>query len=172
MLTISLSILLIGSGLVASLLSPMGEAIWEFIEFRISRAETGSGRFELFDFSVELITQSPIFGEGLNQARELLLPLRELKSTHNNLLEVTLEGGILGFILYLSLIFSLLRILFRKTCSVRDRSWMRSTCVGMFIFSNSNVTMYADSLILSLAIISTVASHSRGTKAGHEHRLQ
>jgi len=142
-------------------LSPLGEFIYEFMAFRTERAQTGSGRFELFEFSIELIKENPIFGQGLNQARVVLLPLRDLKSTHNNFLEVMLEGGVWGLFFYLLLICSLFYVLFNNSCSIRDRNWIKSTLIGMFIFSNANVTLYADSLILSLAVISTVASYSK-----------
>lgn len=147
-------------GLIYIISSPLSQAIFEFIEFRTSRAQTGSGRFELFAFSVDLLHISPVFGEGLNQARLLLMPLRELKSTHNNFLEVMLEGGVFGLAFYLFLIFSLLFCLFDKSCSVKNKNWIKSTLIGMFIFSNANVTLYADSLILSIAIISTTVSYS------------
>ena len=63
-------------------------------------------------------------------------------------------------IFYLFLIFSLLFCLFDKSCSVKNKNWIKSTLIGMFIFSNANVTLYADSLILSIAIISTTVSYS------------
>lgn len=121
---------------------------------RLARAETGSGRWELWEFTLGLIQNHPILGYGLNQSRDLLLPLRALKSTHNNVLELLIEGGVIALFLYILLLAACLFCIYGKIKSKLDRTWIFHAFIGAFIFSNANVTVYNDSFILLLALIS------------------
>jgi|GEM_PF-4344470 len=126
------------------------------IDSRVARTETGSGRWELWEYTLELIKERPIFGYGLNQSRDLLLPLRALKSTHNNFLELLIEGGAVALFLYISLLITSIYCVFRSTKRGSDRNWMFYALIGTFVFSNANVNVYNDSFILLLALISVV----------------
>lgn len=126
------------------------------LEDRLSRANSGSGRFELWQYSLSLISEKPFWGYGLNQARVLLAPFRDVVSTHNNFLEVTLEGGAFGLLLYILLIAALIFSLLSNALDYKEKQWITLSAVGMFIFSNANVTMYSDSLIFFLAITSSI----------------
>lgn len=123
------------------------------IDARVARIETGSGRWELWEFTFGLVKDSPIVGYGLNQSRELLLPLRALKSTHNNILELLIEGGAIALFFYISLLITCLLCIF-KVKNNSDREWMLYAFIGEFIFSNANVTVYNDSFVLMLGLIS------------------
>jgi O-antigen ligase len=126
------------------------------LEDRLSRANSGSGRFELWQYTFSLISERPFWGYGLNQARVLLAPFREVVSTHNNFLEVTLEGGVIGLLLYILLISAVILSLLSKRLANKERQWISLSAVSMFIFSNANVTIYSDSLIFFLAITSSI----------------
>ena len=45
---------------------------FELVEWRINRALTGSGRFDLWSYSFDKILESPYLGIGLNQTRDLI----------------------------------------------------------------------------------------------------
>jgi O-antigen ligase len=126
------------------------------IKDRLSRVNSGSGRFELWKYSWSLIEEQPIWGYGLNQARVVLSSFRDVNSTHNNFLEVTLEGGFVGFLLYLLFIFIVFMTGFSTSMAKKERQWVVMTLIGVFVFSNANVNLYADSSILVLAIIASL----------------
>lgn len=126
------------------------------IGYKLDRVSSGSGRFELWQYSWSLISENPVFGYGLNQARIVLAPYRQVNSTHNNFLEVMLEGGVGGLLLYLFLLSSVFVTVFSKSMMKKERQWVLITLVGLFIFSNANVNLYSDSFIFCLAIIATL----------------
>ncbi|MBK8188047.1 MAG: O-antigen ligase family protein [Cellvibrio sp.] len=126
----------------------------EFAATRLARAETGSGRWELWEFTLNLIWNSPIFGYGLNQSRELLLPLRNVQSTHNSILELLIEGGAIALLFYLTLLVVCFFCICSKVKNRHDKTWMLYSFIGSFVFSIANVLVYGDSFILMLALIS------------------
>ena len=126
------------------------------IENRLARASSGSGRFDLWQYSWTLISEEPFLGYGLNQARVLLLPFRAVNSTHNNFIEIMLEGGIGGVFMYLFFLYSIFLTVFSKSLMKKERQWVLLSFVGFFVFSNANVNIYADSMIFFMAIISTL----------------
>lgn len=83
--------------------------IREIIAIRATRNETGSGRFELWSFCIDLISKSPIWGYGANQSRVLIAPFIDLQSSHNTYIEIFLAAGIFGFVIYLAFVVSLFR---------------------------------------------------------------
>jgi O-antigen ligase len=128
----------------------------QMIDDRLSRAHTGSGRFDLWQYSWSLISEQPVFGYGLNQTRVLLASFRAVHSTHNNFLEIMIEGGFVGLLLYLFFLFTVIRAGISKALQKKERQWVVISLVGVFIFSNANVNLYADSMIFTLAIIATL----------------
>jgi O-antigen ligase len=127
----------------------------------INRISTGSGRWEIFRYGLKSFEERPWFGHGLNQAREILEPLRSVKSTHNNFIEILLEGGLVGFIVYT---FGLVIIITKARSLKSDRKlnlWAVSSLSGFFVFSNANVTLYADSTIIMLAVLASMSASRR-----------
>ncbi len=146
----ALVIFVINSGLIENIYTDNADIMHRIL--------TGSGRWEIFGFALQNFADNPLLGHGLNQAREVLDPLRHgVRSTHNNFIEILLEGGLIGATLYLVGI----AILFTKAGSLKnDRNlnlWAVSSLLGFFIFSNANVTLYADSTILMLAVLASMS---------------
>lgn len=84
------------------------DSIHTILTSRIERNASGSGRFEIWIYVLDLISQHPLFGYGANQSRELIAPLRALNSTHNTFLEIWISSGIAGIITYLILLLTIL----------------------------------------------------------------
>ncbi|MGD8172513.1 O-antigen ligase family protein [Vibrio sp. TRT 21S02] len=122
------------------------------VDARVERLSTGSGRFELFSHSIELISNAPISGHGLAQARLLLEGFqgRDLQSTHNSFIEVFLEGGFLAITLYL-LFWTMLFIdaIKSKVCW-KSRVILFSYLVSLFVLNNSNNLFYVELMIFGL----------------------
>jgi hypothetical protein len=73
--------------------------IMNMIELRMQRNQSGTGRFDLWVYSLDLINQK-IWGYGINQTRILIHDFHALNSAHNNLIEVFLTGGVFGLFIY------------------------------------------------------------------------
>jgi O-antigen ligase len=81
--------------------------IKDIISVRATRNETGSGRYDLWEYCIGLIIKAPFFGYGANQSRVIIADFRELQSSHNSYIEIFLTIGIFGFITYLAFVVSL-----------------------------------------------------------------
>ena len=131
---------------------------------KLDRIRTGSGRYELWDYTISKIMESPIFGYGLNQSREFLMEDIGLKTTHNAFLSVWLEGGI--FILCLHVIFwlSILFQTFFLYLRTKGGDLLFPLTLGMLIFSNSNVTVYTEIFTFYLVFSSFLLKRSFNRK--------
>lgn len=125
----------------------------ELLLDRVERLSGGSGRLDLFENSIPIILEKPFFGHGLNSARDLLQETRDVRSTHNNLLELGMEGGVFAIFAYLLLLFSQIFAGIR----IKNILGIKFTLHGCFayaFFGMSNVNIYADSYVLLLAVSS------------------
>ena len=126
--------------------------IRNIVDIRVQRLGTGSGRFELWNFVINKVVNSPLLGYGANQARVVIEPFRELQSAHNSFLDVFLSTGIIGFFAY---------ILFHLSLLITSIQLGRKYSTGMFIvmygfiflISMSNNTLHIDYMVFYLCII-------------------
>lgn len=136
----------------------------ELLLDRVERLSGGSGRLDLFENSIPIIFEKPFFGHGLNSARDLLQEIRDVRSTHNNLLELGMEGGVFAILMYLLLFFSQIfaGIKIKKILGIK---FVLHGCIVYALFGMSNVNLYADSYVLLLAVSSFYFSlvHSKYT---------
>jgi O-antigen ligase len=78
------------------------ELLQPFIEKRTKGIETGGGRFEIWQNALIAIESKPIFGYGIFTFREVMGDaFNDARHAHNTYLEVLLETGVIGFVLYL-----------------------------------------------------------------------
>jgi O-antigen ligase len=103
-----LFILLVISISVYYLYIDTNKDIMDMIQWRMERNKSGTGRFELWVYALDLINQN-IWGYGINQTRILIHDFHALNSVHNSIIEVFLTGGFIG--LYLYLLFSIILLL-------------------------------------------------------------
>jgi O-antigen ligase len=92
--------------------------IMKMIEWRLERNKTGTNRFLLWKYTIELIKNKPLLGYGINQSRDLISQYFKLNSVHNSFLEILLTGGLIGFLIYILLLMLYLfysLILFKYT---------------------------------------------------------
>ncbi|EOX1587448.1 TPA: O-antigen ligase family protein [Vibrio cholerae] len=80
-----------------------------FIEKRISGIENGAGRFDMWINAYELFLINPIFGSGAFTFRDLNeFYYNSSRFAHNTYIEVLVEMGIVGFLLYILMILNLM----------------------------------------------------------------
>ena len=125
--------------------------IMEMIELRIQRNKSGTGRFELWEYSFNLINDN-IFGYGINQTRLLIHDFHALNSVHNNIVEVFLTGGFIGLILYLLFLI----MLFFQSLKI----WIMNNDIKIFLLfiifvliGIANNTLHIGYNILYLALL-------------------
>ncbi len=136
-----------------SILGPSGHV---FLRLRY-KLTGGSGRFEIFRHSIEFFEASPFFGAGLNQAREFELEVgRAVQSAHNNILEVMIEGGLLG----LALLLICMAATHPRVVGVSKHDSLYGFYVMnlliLLILSLSNATLYNDTTFFVLALLMAV----------------
>lgn len=127
----------------------------QIYEERVSRIETGSGRWDIFEFVIDRIRENPL-GYGLAQARIVLekFHIDGYQSAHNNLLEVGLEGGVLGGILYIASCVSLLLYLYQnKKMSKETRRIALLWFAQLFVLGMSNLMIYVEIYVLAFALL-------------------
>ncbi|MEH6456394.1 MAG: O-antigen ligase family protein [Cocleimonas sp.] len=118
----------------------------DIVDLRVLRLSTGSGRYELWDFVTEKISESPLLGYGANQSRLIIESHRGLNSAHNSFLDMFLTTGVLGFMIYCLLHLSL-AITSLKLSQVYHTEMFVVLYVFLLLVSMSNNTLHIDYLI-------------------------
>lgn len=121
------------------------------IEDRMSRNMTGSGRFELWKYSLDKIYNGPIFGYGINQSRTLFTE-RNYISSHNNIIEMGLSLGVLGCLVYIIYLLSLLKLSFSFVRKAKI-PFVGQLAVALFIFGLSNNTLHIEYTVFAMVLI-------------------
>jgi len=127
------------------------EMIMKMVEIRLERNKSGTNRIPLWNYSLNLISENPIFGYGINQTRLLLKTNEGLNSLHNTYLEVLLTSGIVGLVLYLTFLI-LIFILSLKISFYMKEPRLIMLFVILVISSLSNNTLHIGYLIIYLVV--------------------
>lgn len=122
------------------------------MENRMARNATGSGRFELWEYSLNKISESPLIGFGINQSRTLFTE-REYASSHNNILEMGLSLGYIGSLVYIVFLLSLLKSTFSFSRKKRI-PFVAQISVAFFIFGFANNTLHIEYSVFVIVLLS------------------
>jgi len=121
------------------------------VDSRIDRISTGSGRYELFNYAINLIVESPISGYGLGQARLFLGNVggRGYESTHNSFIEILFEGGFVAGGLFVLSWFSIFYYAVKLEVSRKDRVNLCCYLVSLFLISSANLMVYVELMVFN-----------------------
>lgn len=124
--------------------------IWKIINNRFLSlgSDQGSGRYEIWDNALQLFWDFPIFGIGIYNFQQYNLQyFNDFHYPHNTYLEVLVESGIIGFILYITLLLTFIfklyelqkakpetRFLFLTLLSMMMSMFTLSIAVSEFLF--------------------------------------
>ncbi|HAS8338593.1 O-antigen ligase family protein [Vibrio vulnificus] len=123
--------------------------ILDIVEKRTSGLTTGAGRFELWANALELFSIKPLLGHGIFSFRHVnMLNFGVDRYAHNTFLEVLVETGVVGFVLFMLIQFS---ILFKAYYSGR-RGFLYPFYISFFIMSFS-LSLYLNSIFIFVIII-------------------
>ncbi|MEW7289525.1 O-antigen ligase family protein [Aquimarina sp. 2304DJ70-9] len=124
------------------------------IESRITSAQSGTGRFDIWSFIFEKIWERPFFGHGINQLKVHLETYsdKSIRSAHNTLIEIFFNSGIIGVFLYVIFILG-----FYLACYNVDRKngsiYFRVLFLCYFVFSMANTSIYNFSTLLFFSFV-------------------
>ncbi|WP_330949194.1 O-antigen ligase family protein [Virgibacillus sp. MG-45] len=106
-----------------------------------------SGRSILWEKIIQKIMEKPLWGYGVGiQPRELM----DVRLTaHNQYLQILLEVGILGFLLFLFLIFVIWNALLKNMTSFTAR-WSLSFFIGFLIYENFELTLFQNNYSIAM----------------------
>ncbi len=145
------------SASVLAILTLMPDDVREpLVENRMERVETGSGRLELFEFTIERALDRPILGYGLNQSRTLYVNFRGFQSSHNSFLEALVDGGLVGLTLYLGCWLAVIAFCYQITRS-REEPFFLSAAIALLFFSQANLLTYVELNMLYFAMVFDMA---------------
>lgn len=127
------------------LLSIIPERVYTRILSDGSTADVSSGRYDLWSLAVSFISEKPLLGNGLHYFESQ--SFNEVK-IHNVFLTLLVEFGIVGFILYTSVMFS---FVFMKSENINIKrarilfivSWLPIAMTGVWEFSIAPWFVYA-----------------------------
>ena len=154
-------LIIFGTSLLLFIFYISNEWFANLIDLRLVRLYSGSGRFELFGFAVDGASNSPVFGHGISQARLFLSGFqnRELQSTHNSFIESFFEGGLLGLLLFITCWVGFIVYISKVNIASFDKYKLFSYLGALFIFSNSNLMIYVELMVLNMFFIVFLAQN-------------
>lgn len=129
------------------------------IELRKARNETGSGRFELWDATMNKIEDHPLLGYGLNQFRAVL-PSSGKASAHNNILETLLSTGLIGLIIYIAFLFSFVVYSIKQSRYYKDPFFFLMS-IAFILFGMANNTLTIEFVPFLLALFCSYGIHKK-----------
>lgn len=147
-----------------------------FIDLNNEKSESSEGRMIIWKNSLNIIQEQPIFGYGIGNFKkqigiqfnnyfsrvrnnsEMDNFTHQINIAYNDLIQLTIESGILGFCFYISIILSVIRDMMKRTVSY--------TTIALFCFiimSTTNSIFYAVPCGYLLALCLALHYHKNTT---------
>lgn len=128
------------------------QSVFAFIiEDILHKNITFTGRTDIWDIAMILIKQSPFFGYGVNEGHGLIFIRGQYYYSHNGVLEVLLQGGVVSLIFYV-LIFAI-----AAAALYKNRKYTVSQILAFGIFTIQVMMLmeaYSNIWIFALPVIS------------------
>ena len=134
------------------------------LSYNFSEDESSIQRIEFYNTAIDLIKQKPLFGFGLGSWKYESLSYSSLKNerilvpyyTHNDFLQIFVEMGILGFVIYLSFFIKIGFEIFKKF--KLDSFYFYSGIVLVVFFGNTmlNFPVHRSQEIIPFMIFSAL----------------
>jgi len=148
------------------------EQLASIVTARINRLSSGSGRFDLFVHSINMVNESSMFGFGLGQARIYLLGFqgRDLQSTHNSFIEVFFEGGVIGLILFSLCWIAVIIYTYKVKILRKQKVIVLSYLLALFVLSLSNLMVYVELMVLNFFCLTMLLKYYLSINVQLKHR--
>lgn len=157
------------SFLVIAIIMIVPEAATPFMRFMVGGGDITSGRTNLYVFAIELFKQKPILGWGFGS-----FSVFQETGTHNVYLQLLCETGVVGTVLFVSILLSNILVTFkaiRKYCSfnkiVHDRFLLFSLYTQVFYIAYAMTgNPLNDGFILIVYMIAMSIPHAMSLPKG------
>lgn len=134
------------------------EGVYQIVAARLESVADGSGRFEIWRNAISLWAESPIFGIGWHNFLYFNNSFFMRNNyAHNTFLEVLVETGIVGFILYFLFFLSIFFYLLTLVKHTNRFTYMMYSFIAMVIMLNALSLIISETLFFLLAILSVAA---------------
>lgn len=129
-----------------------------FIEKRLSGLEEGGGRFQIWANAFSLVDEKPILGYGIFSFRAIMEHHFGIsKFAHNTFVEVVLELGLLGFILFtLPLLVTFFFCV--KLTKINEYKFLLPAYVSLLVAMNG-LSIYINIIFLFFILVISVATY-------------
>lgn len=118
------------------------ELLEPFISKRVSGLETGAGRFEIWGNAIELFYNKPLLGYGIFTFRDVSGALfGDPRHAHNTYLEVLVETGLLGLLIFLTVLCFILLFSYRLAKKSDKCKFLFPSVASVFV-AISGLSMY------------------------------
>lgn len=114
-----------------------------FVRFQQLLQGDSSNRYDIWKNSIQAFLERPILGYGLNSFKEVVS--QEYSATHNNILEILLYMGILGFITF----SFMLLLLFKEIKRTKNATYL-SFYIALMAISQFDYSITSSKIFLSV----------------------
>lgn len=143
------------------------ESLQPILEKRLTGASTGGGRFEVWNNALDLFELRPMLGHGIFTFRYVSdINFDVAKFAHNTYLEIMVETGAVGLILFFVFCFSVLLQSFLLFVQRSECRFLFPLTVAVF-FSMLSLSLYINPIFIFLVLINSIYLyfHKRGNFA-------
>ena len=130
-------------------------------------------RLFMIDFGIEKFQQNPIFGYGADSSRILLAPVFTKTYLHNNFVELLVDYGLVGFLLY----YSLYMVIFLKIVPGLKANNSEAIIITILLFMQlisdyGSVTYYRKTTYILLTAGFIVANYRTYYKSKNRNQIK
>ncbi|MGW7675728.1 O-antigen ligase family protein [Shewanella sp. S23-S33] len=136
------------------------------LEKRMAGIENGAGRFDLWSAALNFFYERPFLGSGAFTFRERYERFSgEAKFAHNTLVEIAVEFGLFGFILFVIILFFLF-LKIKKSIKLMPEIFFLMPAFILFFIMLNTLSMYINSVFIFFILVFT-AKYQRQANCLH-----
>lgn len=124
----------------------------EIFIYLFNKSATLTGRTEIWDLSYDYIFDKILFGHGMVNDGNFVLWHGDLWQSHNQILQILYDGGIISFFIIIAIIIELGRNI-RKNSRHKVSIILNSCLFGFFIMMISEIYLYYPPIYLIFSIV-------------------
>ena len=137
------------------------QVIKEIVIKRTEHSKTGSGRFEMWNGILPVISDNLIIGTGVGTVYSYTYKQFSIINLHNTYLEILLELGIVGLLLFLFLLLINFLKIINYSSNKTNKSIMLLSFIGLTISLFSVSAQIHEALLLNLLIITAFTQNQK-----------
>jgi O-antigen ligase len=141
-------------------------ALMDILSVRAATIESGSGRYDLWRLAWRLFQENPLLGVGTNGLKAFTLQEFGIVNVHSTFIEIVVESGVVGGLIYCAFVTSLGLTLIRRRLTIRRFACLAGTMVTVFAVMVSVSATIHPAYLLVLLLAYTWLAHPVRPPAG------